>query len=114
MRETNEYFIKNEKEFGLRLAKLREALGISAREMSFDLGQNKNYINSIESGKSYPSMAAFIYICDYMKITPKDFFDPNFRNPTEPETYESVFRQLPPEKAFHIHQLAMDMLDVEK
>ena len=41
----------NKHSFGLRLAKLREAAGISARQMSLDLGLNKNYINSIESGK---------------------------------------------------------------
>ena len=45
----------NKHSFGLRLAKLREAAGISARQMSLDLGLNKNYINSSESGKNYPA-----------------------------------------------------------
>lgn len=43
--------------------------------MSLDIGQNKNYINSIESGKNYPSMVHFFDICEYLHITPQAFFD---------------------------------------
>lgn len=50
-----EYFITIE-EFGLRLARLRENKGVSARQMSLEIGLNKNYINSIESGRNYPNM----------------------------------------------------------
>lgn len=63
------------KEFGLRLAKIRESRSVSARQMSLDIGQNKNYINSIESGKNYPSMVHFFDICEYLHITPQAFFD---------------------------------------
>ena len=41
-----------EKDFSLRLAKLREEKGVSARDMSLSMGQNPGYINNIESGKS--------------------------------------------------------------
>lgn len=42
--------------------------------MSIALGQNVNYINLIENGKRLPSLAGFFAICDFLKITPEDFF----------------------------------------
>lgn len=58
-----------------KITVLRMEKGISARDMSLSLGQNPGYINRIENGKSLPSMEMFLYICDYLKISPKDFFD---------------------------------------
>ena len=60
--------------FAKRLAALRIARCISAREMSLSLGMTANYINSIESGENFPSMAMFFEICEYFRITPRDFF----------------------------------------
>jgi len=57
-----------------RLAFLRTAKGVSAREMSLDIGQNASYINRIENGRSMPSMQGFIYICEYLGVTPSEFF----------------------------------------
>ena len=58
-----------------RLAKLRTQKGVSARDMSLSLGQANNYINNIENKKSLPSMQAFFYICEYLSVTPQEFFD---------------------------------------
>lgn len=58
-----------------RLASLRSQKNISAREMSLAIGQGKSYINSIENGKSMPSMQGFFFICEYLEIEPKEFFD---------------------------------------
>ncbi len=66
-----------------RLAKLRTQKGVSARDMSLTLGQANNYINNIENKKSLPSMQAFFYICDFLGVTPQEFFDEG--NP-HPET----------------------------
>ena len=63
--------------FGERLAKLRTMKGVSARDMSLSIGQSANYINKIESNKSFPSMTAFFYICEYLEISQQDFFDKN-------------------------------------
>ena len=41
--------------------------------MSLSIGQNTGYINSIESGKNFPTMKNFFYICEYLHITPKEF-----------------------------------------
>ena len=71
----------DEKAFSLRLAQLREKKGVSARDMSLSIGQNAGYINNIESGKSMPSLSGFFYICEYLGISPSDFFDVNTKNP---------------------------------
>ena len=74
-------------EFGMRLAKLRTATNISAREMSLAIGQNASYINRIENNKAYPSMEVFFYICDYLKISPADFFDDRVTYPKNVEAF---------------------------
>ena len=71
----------DEKDFSLRLAQLREKKGVSARDMSLSMGQNPGYINNIESGKSMPSLSGIFYICDYLGITPSEFFDTDTKNP---------------------------------
>lgn len=70
-----------EKDFQIRLAQLREQKGVSARDMSLSIGQNPGYINNIETGKALPSMSGFFYICDFLKLEPKDFFDIDAKNP---------------------------------
>lgn len=69
--------------FADRLAYLRNQKGISAREMSLMIGQNPGYINNIETGKALPSMSGFFYICEYLNITPQEFFDHNSAYPEE-------------------------------
>ena len=61
--------------FTKRLVELRMKKGVSARDMSLSIGQSAGYINNIENGVNYPSMALFFYICDYLGVTPKEFFD---------------------------------------
>lgn len=70
-----------EDDFPLRLAQLRNKKGVSARDMSLSIGQNHAYINNIESGKALPSMNTFFYICEYLNITPAEFFDSDSKNP---------------------------------
>lgn len=62
-------------QFGDRLAKLRVQSDISARDLSLSIGQNSHYINHIENYQSYPTMQTFFYICEYLKITPSQFFN---------------------------------------
>lgn len=57
-----------------RITRLRIAAGKSEREMSLDLGHSGSYINSISSGRTIPSMKEFLYICEYLNITPEQFF----------------------------------------
>ena len=71
--------------FYRRLTDLRNQKGVSAREMSLALGQSSGYISNIENGNNYPAMATFFYICDYLGVTPKDFFDLEAHNPNKIE-----------------------------
>lgn len=63
------------KEFGLRLARLRMAAKVTARDMSLGLGLNPGYINNVECGQAYPSLKVFFYICEYLHISPQEFFE---------------------------------------
>ena len=71
----NEEFIRN------RITELRMKKGVSEYQMSLALGQNKNYIQAISSGRALPSMKQFLNICDYLEITPLQFFDSEENNP---------------------------------
>ena len=70
-----------EKGFYERLTELRQRKGVSARDMSLAIGQSKGYINSIENGRNYPQMATFFYICDYLGVTPAEFFESENKDP---------------------------------
>lgn len=48
--------------------------GISESALSFELGKDKSYIQTITSGKSFPSMEMFWEICTYFDMTPQEFF----------------------------------------
>ena len=64
-----------------RLASLRIQKNISARDMSLSLGKAEGYINHIENKINMLSMESFYYICEYLKTTPKDFFDDGMEAP---------------------------------
>ena len=51
--------------------------------MSLSIGQNPGYINNIETGKALPSMSAFFFICDFLGISPQEFFDTESKDPEE-------------------------------
>ena len=95
-----------EKDFSLRLAKLREAKGVSARNMSLSMGQNPGYINNIESGKSMPSLSGIFYICEYLGITPKDFFDVETQNPTKANQLYNIAKELDDQQLDNLIALA--------
>lgn len=69
-------------EFGRRLAELRAKKDVSARDMSLSIGQSPGYINNVENGHNYPSMTVFFYICEYLDVTPAEFFDIESSHPS--------------------------------
>ena len=74
-----------------RIKILRKQKGVSARDMSLSIGQNATYINQIEIGRKLPSLQALFYICDYLKITPHQFFEDD--NPA-PKMLEELIEEL--------------------
>ena len=69
--------------FYKRLAELRMKKGVSARDMSLSIGQAAGYINSLENKNGFPSMQVFFYICEYLGVTPAEFFDEANSDPAE-------------------------------
>lgn len=95
-----------EKDFAVRLTQLRLAKGVSAREMSLAMGQNPGYINGIESCRALPSFSGFLYICDYLNITPMEFFDFSANNPTKSKELLEATKNLSNEQLEHLIAIA--------
>jgi len=70
-----------QQQFSDRLIHLRMLKGVSAREMSLSIGQSEGYIAQIERKHNLPSMTVFSYMCEYLGVLPKDFFDDRADNP---------------------------------
>jgi len=95
--------------FAARLSQLRMEKGASARDMSLSLGQSASYINKIENRRTMPSMTGFFYICEYLGITPQEFFDSETVSPTKSTELLQHIRKLPPAKAEHVLQIIKDI-----
>ncbi len=80
-----------------RLSVLRTKKGISEYKMSLDLGHSKGYVQSISSGRALPSMAEFLYICEYLGVTPKEFFDDSIQEPTLVHELYALVKDMPRE-----------------
>ena len=95
--------------FANRISALRLKKGVSAREMSLALGQSESYINKIENKRTLPSMAGFFYICEYLGIEPREFFDTDSESPGTTGELCREFSRLPEKKAEHILALIRDL-----
>lgn len=80
-----------------RITSLRIQKGVSEYKMSVDLGHSKGYIQGISSGRALPSMTEFIYICDYLGVTPQQFFDEASAFPAEITELLELTKNMPPE-----------------
>ena len=96
----------DEKDVALRLARLREKKGVSARDMSLSIGQNPGYINNIETGKSKPSLEGIFFICEYLGVTPSEFFDLDSSNPSKANELFEIAKRLSSEQLDNLFALA--------
>ena len=99
----------NENYFAARLSHLREQKGYTARDMSLSIGRSESYINKIENKRTKPSMDEFFVICDYLGVTPKDFFD---MDSADPETLNELIKDLKaltPEQLSNIASIVRDL-----
>lgn len=99
----DESFIRN------RITQLRMQNGVSEYKMSLDMGHSKSYIQSISSGKALPSLSEFLYICEYLQVTPKEFFDTGDDFPQLTHTLFEITRKLPADDIKMLTQLAERM-----
>ncbi len=98
--------------FPERLAQLRMQKGVSARDMSLSLGQSESYINKIENKRTMPSMAGFFYICEYLSIKPKDFFNEEISAPKATDDFLAALSKLRPHQIEHIIQIVRDFCEL--
>ena len=73
--------MQNEQFIRARITELRVKKNVSEYRMSHDLAHSGSYIQGISSGKALPSMSEFLYICEYLGVTPHDFFDEGLSEP---------------------------------
>lgn len=98
--------------FGDRLRLLRNERDISAREMSLALGQNETYINKIENKQRIVSMSSFFKICDYLNVSPSDFFDEQIKNTAyKDDALLKKIQKLTAKQAEHIEYILDDILN---
>ena len=91
--------------FGVRLAKLREAKGVSASAMSLEIGKSPNYINKIENRKCFPSMEMFFEICDYLGVSQMDFFDDDIEDPVGIYEFISDYQRMDTNDRTHVAEI---------
>ena len=84
--------------------------GVSARSMSLDMGLSKNYIAQVENKRNLPSMLIFSYICEYFKITPKDFFDDGIEFPAIYNELLNNLKGLNEEQIININNIVKNIL----
>lgn len=94
-----------------RIAQLRIQKGVSARDMSLSLGQNTNYINQIENGKALPSLQGLFYICEYLGITPQQFFDEGDVYPVQLAELVKNLKKLDALALSHVSAIVDDILN---
>ena len=98
-----------EEKFSQRLTALRSKKGVSARDMSLSIGQNAGYINYIENGKALPSMAGFFFICEYLDVTPSEFFDDGNASPEAIRDLTRNLKRLTPHQLQCISDIVRDL-----
>lgn len=103
-----------EKDFSDRLIQLRLKKGVSARDMSLSIGQNPGYINNIETGKSLPSMTGFFYICEYLEITPMQFFNFDSAEPKELDLLYDDLSKLSESQFRNIREIVSELVKCNK
>ena len=100
----------DKRDFAVRLARLREKKGVSARDMSLSIGQNPGYINSIENGKVRPSLDGFFFICEYLGVTPSEFFDTEIPNPSKLDSITEDLKKLDDKQLETISNLVKELI----
>lgn len=76
-----------------RITQLRQNKNVSERKISLDLGHSTSYIRSITSGRSLPSTPELLYICEYLGVTPKEFFnEEQLTTPTRQKAIDYIYK----------------------
>lgn len=97
--------------FANRLIQLREQQGVSAREMSLLLGLNQSYINRIENKRNFPTMEKFFCICEFLHITPEEFFSLSTPYPKELNQLMEDLKKLNYKQLSNVQAIVKDLIE---
>lgn len=99
----------DDNKFRKRLIELRMQKNISARNMSLSLGQSEGYINKIESGYSLPSLSGFFYICEFLEVTPYEFFNYYIKDNDKIQKILNILFSLSPRQLDYFFEILNDI-----
>lgn len=105
----DEFYTKYNDFFFKRLTALRAQENVTAKEMSLSIGMQKGYISKIESKASLPTMRVFFYICEYLRVTPKDFFDDGIQDPVRLRELIEDLQGLSPTQLEHVAAIVKEL-----
>lgn len=106
--------IEYEEYIGNRLKQLRGQKHVAARRMSTELGQNNTYINRIERHKAFPSQQGFLYICEYLGVSPSEFWATDNENPIEMRELIENMKKLNEQQRFSISAIVKDLVNKQR
>ena len=78
-------------------------------QKSIVLKIGKLLINRLENQKGFPSMQVFFYICEYLGVTPSEFFDNANNFPSE---YKEILEDLKALDAGQLHNIKAIIKDL--
>lgn len=58
-----------------------------------------------------PSLAGIFYICDYLEITPSEFFDLENQNPAQLQELISNLKQLDDDLLYHMSEIVRKLVE---
>jgi len=102
-----------QQEFSDRLVRLRTVKGVSAREMSLSIGQSEGYIAQIERKNNLPSMMMFSFICEYLGVSPKEFFDYETDNPVALQELIDIQKALSPKELESVKSVVESIVNLK-
>jgi len=87
--------------------------------LKYDLFDNETFMinntgyfataTNIETGKALPSMSNFFYICEYLDITPEDFFNFDSSRPKEVDMLYNNLNKLSDSQFRNIQEIVADL-----
>ena len=84
----------DQSEIGLYIKRKRFERGLTQQDIADHLNVSVKSVSRWENGVNMPSMTAFFYICDFLHVTPEEFFSYETPNPLKTRDTYDLFCQL--------------------
>ena len=97
--------------FANRLMTLREQQQVTAKEMSLALKFNEGYISQVENQRSFPKMDRFFKICDFLHVTPEEFFSQTNQYPKELNQLIEDLKKLNYKQLSNVQAIVKDLIE---